>query len=51
MARKVTYACTACKKTFSRKFNAGRHNKIVHEEMAIIYNKESNWISNTKSNI
>src|SRR3954447_18498605 len=48
MARKNTYACTACKKTFSRKFNAERHNKIVHEEMAMIYNKETDWISNTK---
>jgi len=42
------YACTSCKKTFSRKFNAERHNKIVHDEMAIIYNKETDWISNIK---
>jgi hypothetical protein len=48
MARKNTYACTACKKTFSRKYNAERHNKIVHDEMAIVYNKETDWRSNIK---
>jgi hypothetical protein len=48
MARKNTYACTSCKKTFSRKFNAERHNKIVHEEMAMVYNKETDWKSNIK---
>src|SRR3954470_12801725 len=48
MARKNTYACTSCKKTFSRKYNAERHNKIVHEEMAMVYNKETDWKSNIK---
>jgi len=48
MVRKNIYACTSCKKTFSRKFNAERHNKIVHEEMAMVYNKENDWKSNIK---
>src|SRR3954470_9098343 len=48
MVRKNTYACTSCKKTFSRKFNAERHNKIVHDEMAMVYNKETDWKSNIK---
>jgi hypothetical protein len=48
MVRKNTYACTSCKKTFSRKYNAERHNKIVHEEMAMVYNKETDWKSNIK---
>ena len=48
MVRKNAYACTSCKKTFSRKFNAERHNKIVHEEMAMVYNKETDWKSNIK---
>ena len=48
MVRKNIYACTSCKKTFSRKFNAERHNKIVHEEMAMVYNKETDWKSNIK---
>jgi|tagenome__1003787_1003787.scaffolds.fasta_scaffold20704187_1 hypothetical protein len=41
MVRKNIYACISCKKTFSRKFKADRHNNIVHEEMAIIFNKET----------
>ena len=48
MVRKNIYACTSCKKTFSRKFNAERHNKVVHEEMAMVYNKENDWKSNIK---
>lgn len=49
---KDTYACTRCKKTFSRKYNAERHNKLKHNEMAVVYNKETNWISNkSKTNI
>ena len=36
---------TSCKKTFSRKFNAERHNELQHGSFAIIYNKDSDWIS------
>jgi predicted ribosome quality control (RQC) complex YloA/Tae2 family protein len=45
---KNTYACTGCKKTFSRKYNAERHNKLKHAEMAVVYNKETDWISNKR---
>ena len=45
---KKTYACTGCKKTFSRKYNAERHNKLKHAEMAVVYNKETDWISNKR---
>jgi hypothetical protein len=45
---KNTYACTSCKKTFSRKYNAERHNKLKHDEMAVVYNKETDWISNKR---
>ena len=36
-------------KTFSRKFNAERHNKIVHDEMAMVYDKETDWKSSIKN--
>jgi hypothetical protein len=34
--------------TFSRKFNAQRHNKIVHGEMAMVYDNETDWKSSIK---
>jgi hypothetical protein len=42
---KAIYGCTNCRKTFSRKYNAERHNTYIHNEMAVIYNKENNWVS------
>jgi hypothetical protein len=47
MARKI-YECTNCKKTFTRRSNAERHNIAIHNEMAVIYNKETDWISNKR---
>jgi hypothetical protein len=47
MARKI-FECTNCKKTFSRKYNADRHNIAIHNEMAVIYNKETDWVSNKR---
>ncbi len=43
---KAIYRCTNCKKTFGRKYNAERHNTDIHYEMAVIYNKENDWVSN-----
>src|SRR6476661_3198892 len=40
---KKTYGCTDCNKTFSRKYNAERHNETIHNQMAKIYNKETGW--------
>ncbi len=42
---KAIYRCTNCKKTFSRKYNAERHNTDIHNEMSVIYNKENNGVS------
>src|SRR6478735_2618942 len=49
---KKTYGCTDCNKTFSRKYNAERHNETIHNQMAKIYNKETGWKSynNQKTN-
>jgi len=47
MVKKV-YHCTKCEKTFSRKFNAERHNELKHNSLAIIYNKETNWTSSKR---
>ena len=44
---KALYRCTNCEQTFSRKWNAERHNTQKHDEMAIVYNKESKWRSHT----
>src|SRR3954465_15139971 len=44
---KAIYKCTNCEQTFSRKWNAERHNAQIHDEMAIVYNKESKWRSHT----
>ncbi len=43
---KDAYSCIRCKKTFSRKSNAERHNKLIHYEMAIIFNKETGRMAN-----
>src|SRR6476619_2301445 len=50
---KKTYGCTDCNKTFSRKYNAERHNETIHNQMAKIYNKETGWKlnNNQKTNI
>jgi hypothetical protein len=47
MARKI-YECTNCKKTFTRRANADRHNIAIHNEMAVIYNKETVGVSNKR---
>jgi len=47
MAKK-TYFCTGCNKTFSRKYNAERHNETIHNQLAKIYNKETGWESSNK---
>jgi hypothetical protein len=39
------YVCTTCNRTFSRKSNAERHNKSIHDEMAIVFNKDTGWRS------
>ncbi len=41
MLKKNTYRCTNCKRTTTRKYNAERHNKIVHNEMAILHNDKT----------
>lgn len=43
---KDPYSCTGCKKTFSRKSNAERHNRLIHNEMAIVFNKETGRLAN-----
>jgi hypothetical protein len=43
-----TYACTKCNKTFGRRYNADRHSLRKHDGMAIIFNKETNKISNKR---
>ena len=49
---KKTYGCSDCNKTFSRKYNAERHNETIHNQMAKIYNKETGWkLNNKKTNI
>jgi hypothetical protein len=42
---KEPYICTTCNRTFSRKNNAERHNSSLHDEMAIIFNKDTGWRS------
>jgi hypothetical protein len=39
------YSCTGCKKTFGRRYNAERHNKKVHDEMAVVYDNKTNLAS------
>jgi hypothetical protein len=43
---RAIYGCTKCKKTFGRRYNADRHNLQMHNEMAVVYNKETDQISN-----
>ena len=38
------YTCNQCNKNFKRKWNALRHNKKIHHELAIIYNKTNGFI-------
>ena len=48
---KEPYVCTTCNRTFSRKNNAERHNRSLHDEMAVIFNKDTGWRSDkTKEN-
>ncbi len=46
---KTSYKCSSCKKNFSRKSNAERHNIDIHNEMADIYNSENELISNRRA--
>jgi hypothetical protein len=39
------YSCTGCNKIFSRRYNAERHNKQVHDEMAVVYDNTTNRVS------
>ena len=48
---KESYACTNCKQTFTRKYNAVRHNNKVHNGIAVIFNKETGWISDKRNMI
>ena len=50
MAKK-SYTCTNCKQTFTRKFNAERHNNNVHNGIAAIFNKETEDKISDKRNI
>ena len=45
---KAIYRCTGCKITFGRKYNAERHNKDMHNELAVIYAKENDWVSSKR---
>ena len=47
MSRAI-YACTKCNKTFGRRYNADRHSLRKHDGMAIIFNKETDEISNKR---
>lgn len=50
------YVCNHCNKSFSRKWNALRHNNVTHNGLAIIYNKTTGLVyknseeSNNKTN-
>jgi hypothetical protein len=35
------YTCNSCKKNYSRKWNALRHNEQIHHGLAIIFNKKT----------
>jgi hypothetical protein len=45
---RAIYGCTKCNKTFGRRYNADRHSLRKHDGMAIIFNKETNEISNKR---
>jgi hypothetical protein len=45
------YDCTKCKKTFPRRYNAEHHNKLIHDEMAIVFNKDTGWRSDMTKEI
>jgi hypothetical protein len=38
------YVCNQCNKKFNRKWNALRHNKQIHHELAIVYNKTNGFV-------
>jgi hypothetical protein len=38
------YICSQCNKKFNRKWNALRHNRQIHHELAIIYNKTTGFV-------
>jgi hypothetical protein len=42
------YICTTCKKKFSRKWNANRHNNTVHYGMSDVFNNETRIVMNNK---
>lgn len=45
------YKCNKCKKTFSRKWNALRHNEKVHHNIASIYNPQTGFVFKHKYDI
>ena len=45
---KESYICSSCKQTFTRKFNGERHNNIVHNGIAVIFNKKTGRMSNKR---
>jgi hypothetical protein len=38
------YRCNQCNKNFKRKWNALRHNKKIHHDLAIIFNKTNGFV-------
>ena len=48
------YSCNSCKKNFSRKWNALRHNEQIHHGLAIIFNVKTGTLfknSNDPNNV
>lgn len=45
---KRNYNCTICKKKFSRRWNANRHNNTIHAGLSIIYDNETGVRINSK---
>ncbi len=46
--KEKSYSCNNCKEKFGRKWNADRHNKVVHNDMAMVFNNKSGSISKHK---
>ena len=45
---KTRYGCSKCNQSFSRKWNAERHNELKHDDLSIISNKKIKPTSNSK---
>jgi hypothetical protein len=46
----MKYDCSKCNQSFSRKWNAERHNELKHDDLSIIYDKKIKPTSNSNSN-